>query len=253
MAESQPVRVQHRPCRVTRLPSSVHGVAGDGMAQRRQVQPDLVSPAGFQIALDECMAAAALDRLDPGASWSATLHDRHAQAIAWVAADGPLDHLLDREPTPHNCQVGAGQGAVCQLRCERSMSLVRASSQDQARSPFVQTVHDTRPGGAADGRPRTSEAEKCVSQGSGIMAGRRVDDHARRLVHDDQVRVVIYDRQRNSLRSRLNGLDLGELVLDQVAWASDLRRPYSPSIQQGTSATHQAGRGGTAEVRLQLG
>src|SRR5690348_14835398 len=102
MPKPQPVSMQHGPLWVTWTPPPVHGIARHGMTQSRQVHPDLVCAPRLQIALDECMTAAALDRLDPGAGWAAALDHRHAQAIARVPADCPLDHLLDRQPTSHD-------------------------------------------------------------------------------------------------------------------------------------------------------
>ena len=132
MAKPQPLGVQHGPLRVTLPPSPVRGVAGHWMTQSRQVHPDLVGAPRLQIALDECMTATALDRLDPGPGWAATLDHRHAQAIARVPADGPLNHLLDCQFTPHDREGPALECAVGQLGGQLPMRQVGAGCQDQA-------------------------------------------------------------------------------------------------------------------------
>jgi len=102
------------------------------MAQSGQVHPDLVGAPCLQIALDECMTAAALDRLDPGTGWPATRDHRHAQAIARMAADGSLDHLLARQSTAHDRQVLARKRAVSQLGGQITVRQVGAGREDQA-------------------------------------------------------------------------------------------------------------------------
>lgn len=102
------------------------------MTQSRQVHPDLVGAPRVQIALDESMTAAALDRLDPGAGRAAALDHRHSQAIARMPADCTLDHLLYCQPTSDDGEVLARERAVGQLSGKLPMRPVGAGCQDQA-------------------------------------------------------------------------------------------------------------------------
>jgi len=79
-----------------------------------------------------------------------------------------------------------------------------------------------------------------------------VDDHAWRLVHHDQVRIVVNDWQRDRLRPRLEELHLRQLVLDEIAGSNSLRGTRPKAVEQNTPGPHQPSRGGAAELRIQL-
>lgn len=85
-----------------------------------------------------------------------------------------------------------------------------------------------------------------------MVAGGWVDDHAWRFVHHDQVRIVVDDRQWDWFRSRIQKLDLRQLVLDKVASSNGFGRARLTAVQQDTPRPHQPSGSGAAELRLQL-
>jgi len=91
-----------------------------------------------------------------------------------------------------------------------------------------------------------------MDQGSGMVTGGWVDDHPRWLVHHDQVWVVVNHREWNGLRSRLQDLDLRQLVLDEVAGSNSFGGASLTAVDPDTPGPYQPSRGGAAELRLQL-
>jgi len=84
-----------------------------------------------------------------------------------------------------------------------------------------------------------------------MVAGRWVDDHPWRLVHYDQVRVFVNDRDGDPLWPRLQYLELRQLVLDEVAGSNSLGGASLTPVEPHPPGAYQPGRGGAAELRLQ--
>ena len=78
----------------------------------------------------------------------------------------------------------------------------------QARRAAVEPMDDARPLLAADAAQVVDMVEQGVDERAARVARGRVHDHAGRLVHDDQVVVLVDDRQRErfGLRRRVDRL-----------------------------------------------
>lgn len=85
-----------------------------------------------------------------------------------------------------------------------------------------------------------------------MVAGGWVDDHPRRLVHHDQVWIVVNDRERNGLRSRLQDVDLRQLVLDEVAGSNSFGGASLTAVEPDPPGPYQPSSSRAAELRLQL-
>ena len=123
------------------------------------------------------------------------------------------DSVDDREIAPVDRMGGEllGQALV------RDVGLC---DDQQPRRILVDPVDDAGPGDAADARQRAAAmVEQRVDQRSVEIAGRRMNDQARRLVDDQQMLVLEDDLQRNVLRFVVRRRRLG----DRNAQA--LRRP----------------------------
>ena len=96
--------MQEQPLEAVRsAPDGARGVqpvARHGMADGREVDPDLVGPTGDQLQLQQRPASEPLADAVAGDGLPAVGHDGHPQPVAGVAADGRLDaaHLAATEP-----------------------------------------------------------------------------------------------------------------------------------------------------------
>src|SRR6266699_1638105 len=84
------------------------------------------------------------------------------------------------------------------------------------------------------------------------MAGRRVHDHARGLVDNDQVGVLIDEPERERFRGRPRGMRLGDGEFDDVACGDAIRRMGRLAVEPDHPVLYQPGRGGAAQHRRVL-
>ena len=104
------------------------------------------------------------------------------------------------------------------------MRAVGLGHHEQAGGVLVQAMHDARPLDAADaGEGSPAMGDERVDQRAVGMAGARVHGQPLGLVDDDQVGVLVDDRERHRLR-----LDGGGLGLRQVHGIG-LARPDAPT------------------------
>jgi len=224
------------------------------MPERGQVDPDLVGPAGLQVASDESMARPPLDHRVAGPGRPASGDDRHPQPVLGVAADRPFqDALVGRQPALHDRQVAAGKRAVRQLGRQGAVGDVVAGHEHQARGALVQSVDDPRPARAAGRRPLATPPQQGVDEGARGVSGRGMDHHPGRLVQDDQVAILVDHVQRDRLRHGLQADGGGKLELDQVAAPERVGGPGWLAVHRHLSSSSQAGGGGPAELGLRLG
>ena len=114
-------------------------------------------------------------------------------------------------------------------------------------------MHDSWSRLAADRGPIAAAAEKRVDQGAGVVAGRRVNDHARRFVDYRDVLVLINDVERNRLCSGLDDVGLGDLEVDDVPGRHPVGRVGRTPVEEGKVAFDQSRGGRAAQVRRALG
>jgi len=199
MVEGKPVGVQELALEAV----PVRAPAIDGIAQhwetgRLEVDPDLMRPPGLQAHLAEGGPVPLLkysdvgDGLAPGAFG----HHRHAQTVAGVAGNRPVDAERRRRRAVHGNQVAPLDPPLAQHPLEPPVHLFGARHDHQPAGVPVEPVHDAWPGGiiAAGGR----QAEQSMHQRAGRVATSRMDHEPRRLVDNDQVGIFVGDPERNA-------------------------------------------------------
>ncbi len=95
---------------------------------------------------------------------------------------------------------------VVELARQALVSGIVFGDDHQTRRPAIQPVDDARPAFAADAAQVVHVVQERVDERPAGMTGRRVHDHPRRLVHDDQVSILVNDGQRQRFGARL-GID----------------------------------------------
>ena len=97
-----------------------------------------------------------------------------------------------------------------------------------ARRVLVEPVHDARPYDAVDARQVLAVMEQRIDERAVRCSRRRMDDHAARLVDDDDVRILVEDVQGDGFRQDLQLPRFGNFRLHGIPCAQlrvCLRRP----------------------------
>ena len=103
---------------------------------------------------------------------------------------------------PHQRDVLLLDLAIVELPRELLVRRVVLGDDHQSRRAAVEPMHDARPLLAADAAQIVDMMQQRVDQRAAGVAGRRMHDHSGRLVDDDEIAVLVDDRQRQRLRLR---------------------------------------------------
>src|SRR5882762_6237982 len=183
--------------------STVERVAHNWMPQRREMHANLVRASGVKLNFCEGCVVDARDSAPIGARFAGVAeHDAaagdHARAISGVARDGQLDTAAGFfEMAFEERQVGLLHLALPKGFAKFRVRGIVFRYQDDARSAFVETMHDARTKGIAALRQRLSAAKQGVHQRSGGIAGACMHGHAGRLVDGQDVLVFVENIERN--------------------------------------------------------
>ena len=97
------------------------------------------------------------------------------------------------------------------------MSLIVLRTNHDPRGILIETMHDARPDDAVDARKVVTVMQQRIDQRAMIHPRRRMHDHAARLVHDDDVGILVENVQRDVLWLHGECLRLGQGIGDFLA------------------------------------
>ena len=126
---------------------------------------------------------------------------RHLLAVRRIAADRRVDAPPGLHHAPDQRDVFLLDLAVVKLPRQLLVRRVVLGDHHQPGRAAVEAMHDAGPLLAADAAEVVDVVEQRVDQRAAGVAGRRMHDHAGRLVDDDQVVVLIEDRRAAALRA----------------------------------------------------
>ena len=207
--EERPVEVRdgaevagHAP-----VDAAVQRVADDRMADRAQVHADLMRAAGVNRDLRQRQHAAEVLGADDArdrraAAARARRLRRHLLPVRRIAADRRVDAASGQHLAPDEREVFLLDLAVGELARQLLVRRVVLGDDHQPRRAAVEPMHDARALLAADAAQIVDVMQQRVDQRAARVAGRRMHDHPGRLVDDDEVRVLVEDRQRQRLGLR---------------------------------------------------
>ena len=204
VAETEPDGMKRlaRKDRQPALPASIERIPEECVADMGHMDPDLVRAAGFQPAGD-MRRACAESGLDPVVRnrVPTALGHRHAFPVARVAPDRRIDPPDGgRRQTLHQRPIPAVNVMRLEQRPQAGMGRFRLRRHQQSGGVLVEAVHDAGPRDAANaGQLRAAMLQQRVHQCAAGMAGGGMHHHARRLVHDDQMHVLMHHCQRDRL------------------------------------------------------
>ena len=222
---------------------SIHVVAHDRMADRREMNADLVSPSGME------MRTKKVPRVEPGKAYEVGLgrptliDDCHALPVSWITGyrlvyrKGVTGEMTPGHHgiAPHDMSGGDG----CAQEAVRAVCL---GDDDQAGGLLVQAMDHSRSLGLTLRREAPTASQQGVDQRPTPVAGRRVHYHPRGLIHHQQRFVLIDDTDWNVFPGNRPFLDLGDLYPDDFPWLRAVAGFLPPSIDQYVSLRDQSRR-----------
>src|SRR5579872_4850695 len=173
------------------------------MTDRGNVDPNLVSAPGLELARDEaCRAEPFVNSpVRRGVPSALPAHDRHLLPMARITADRAHDLSGGCvESAPNEREIFALQGAGAAMIGEEfgqaPMRRVGLGDNQKPGCVLVEPMHDSGALDAADAREaRPAMPVQRVDQRAGGMARRRMDDKPGRLVDYDQMLIFVNDRK----------------------------------------------------------
>lgn len=177
-------------------------------------------------------------------------HHSHARTVGWAASDAGLDGAdAPRRHAPDEGEIGPLEPAVGavggELLGQALMGGVVLGDDEQARCLLVEAVDDARSLDATDARQAVAAVgDQRIDERAVGVAGGGVHDEARRLVDDDEVVVLVGDRERDRLALRLGRLRRRQLHSEYLGWFDpqarvtygSSRSPYMPGPDQSLDA-----------------
>lgn len=199
MIEGEPRRVEEVPLgrksgHTTSSAPAIRVIAHDRMADRREMNADLVSPSGME------MGTKKIPRIEPSKAYEVGLgrptfiDDCHALPVSGVASYRLVDSQLIRgQVTPYHNRVPPRYPPRGDRRAEKTVGTIGFGDYQETGRLLVEAMHDS---GAlwllalvSEGPAATNQR---VDEGPGPVAGRWMDHHSGGLV-DDQQRFVLVD------------------------------------------------------------
>ena len=108
-----------------------------------------------------------------------------------------------RHLPPYESAVEAAHRALHERAAQGDMRLVVLRDDEEPRGPRVEPVHDAGAEHAAYSGEIPAMGHEGVNESARLVAGRGMDDHPRRLVHDEEMLVLVGDIERNVLGNDL--------------------------------------------------
>lgn len=186
--------------------AGVESIAEDGSADRRQVDSNLMGPAGLRKEMKKAVSRKPLDDLKEGFSWTATGMvgtDGHLVALVRMVANRLSDPIAVAVDRPYrNRPVFFLHFASFELCGEFEMDGIGLGDADHATGFAIQAVDDTRSGWATDITERLEVVSQCAGERTGPMAFGGMDHHAGGFVDHHHRIVFVEDVDRDRFRNR---------------------------------------------------
>ena len=181
---------------------AIDRIADNPMPEMRHMDPDLVRPPGLEPAFDEAGERGKTAQHRPvGGGEAAIGDDGLFLAVALRAAERRLDAaVIVARHAPQHRPVAALQVVRREHLGQSGVRALAFRRQHDAGGVLVEPVDDPRPHLAADaGQPVAAMRDQRVDERAVGLARAGMDDHAGRLVDDDQVGILVQNLQRDVL------------------------------------------------------
>lgn len=208
-------------CRMT-SDAAVEGVTNYWVTDRTQVNTNLVCSPGRDGDPGQRHAVQVLGGRDTGHGLSGSSRsDRDLLSLDRVSTEREVDASTRLHDPPDESQIPFLDLAIVELPGKLGVRAVVLCHHHQSGCSAIQTVHDTRPSLAADATQVFDMMQQGVDERALAVPRGRMDHHAGRFVDDNDVRIVIDDRQWEGLRLRRRRFGRRNLQRDQLAFSDD--------------------------------
>jgi hypothetical protein len=199
--------------------SSIEGVSEDGVAQRGEVNPDLVGSTGLGINFEKGEGAESLKDLPSGyRSFPFSGSGRHPFPLDRMPSDGSIDQtFILLKNSMSNGKIDLLHEAILELSGQLVKSLIILGDDHHAGSLPVETVDDARSQHTVNSSEVFAMMEKCINQCSGCVSRSRMDNHAGWFVNHDDGGIFIQDREGEGFGFQREGFGFGKPTRDQVS------------------------------------
>ncbi|MBV9488176.1 MAG: hypothetical protein JO069_00435 [Verrucomicrobia bacterium] len=202
MKKTELPRVQQRAVE-SRVVSPVDRISAQRVAKVLQMNADLVRSPGPELAVDQAAHGQPLSEGKRRPGGPAARRDGHLLALYRVAAD--RGRAIDRRSFKHAAadpEVPFDHLAPGKLAAQLKVNRIGLRDHQTAGGVFVQPVHDARSRLAAHPAQWPRPSQQSVDERARREARSRVNRHARRLVHHQQVLILVDDRDGDGFGNR---------------------------------------------------
>lgn len=186
--------------------TGIESIAEDWSADRRQVDSNLVGPAGLRKEMKKTVPRKPLHDLKERLSWPAAGvvgTNGHLVALVRMVANrlpDPVAVAIDR--SHRNRPIFFLHLSSFELCGEFEMDCIGLGDADHATGFAIQAMDDARSSWATDITERLKVVSQCAGEGTGPMAFGRMDHHTGCFVDDHHRIVFIEDVDRDRFRDR---------------------------------------------------
>ncbi len=245
----QPLPLQAEPGGQDRV-GAIGEVTDAGVAQRREVHPDLVRATGLEMDLDQRGRAERLDHLVVGHAGPPARDDGPAVVLGGMTADRGVDAPGQRVRMPlHESVVDLLHRSFAKGLFEPRVGEFALGHHHQAAGAHVQAVHDALALRCSGGGDPVAGRGQPADDGRPVPARAGMGGNPDRLVHHDEIVVVVEHRQaRDRFGIQLRGaLRLRQLHLEPGAGPQPLGLGHCAAVQQDLPGIHQFGCHGAGQ------
>jgi hypothetical protein len=186
-----------RPAHASLRAAGVIAIAHDRVADRQEVDPDLVRAARLEPRFQKIGSTPPFQTVEVCDGGLAVRQYRDPFAIRGRAPDrGIHGYFVLCEMTPDHGRIGPSNRAPFEHRGETAVHVIIPRHEQEARGILVEPVHETGPGGAGLSRQSAEVVDQGVGERATGVSYSGMHDHSRRLVDNEQVFVLEDDSER---------------------------------------------------------
>ena len=222
---------------------SIHVIAHDRMADRREMNADLMSPSGMEMGTKKVPRIEPSKACDVGLGRPTLIDDCHALPVSWIASYRLVDReVIGRQVSPRHHGVPPGHPPGGDRAAQKPVRAVGFRHDYEPGGLFIQPVDHPCPLGLPFLRQGTSPPEESVHQRPAPVSRRRVDDHPGWLVDYEKGIVLVNDGDWDVLARDGALLDRRDLDSDDLPFLGPVARLLAASIDENVTLSNQ-GRG----------
>lgn len=146
---------------------------------------------------------------------------RNLLAIQRIPAEREIDGDARLHVAPYERRIALHDLSLPKLVSERGVGSIVLRYHHEAGRASVEPMDDSRSQLTPDAAEILNVMQERIDECAPPVTCRRMDNHPRRLVHDDQMRVIVDDRNGKGFRRRFSGTRCGNFQRDDVSRAYD--------------------------------